>query len=300
MSSVKDEYIWKGVIKTQEYDYTLIITTAQITKNEENIIYSRYFNFGVYTDEQNEKKTCVDVYVMYEALTEQLPNINYKRAKLITTHYDSRCSIGEKLERGDGTRHMINTALTFVLKMCPFIEEFEINDASTRICDNNTTITLSYFSITQYGKTWYEKNFNAFIPKLIKKNRIYNNKTIKNTNNHIEIDKMTLYKNTVNELLSKSLPEWDIFNILFLRNMNINKTELQILYKKSKTYGELFKHIHELGISNACIYLQPWIDQLMLSTDLKNYILFTQWVIPKNKIGRVRLLNYSVEYFKKK
>jgi hypothetical protein len=38
----------------------------------------------------------------------------------------------------------------------------------------------------------------------------------------------------------------------------------------------------------------------MLSTDLKNYILFTQWVIPKNKIGRVRLLNYSVEYFKKK
>jgi len=294
MATKKEEYIWKGIIQTDKYDYNLLITTAQLTKNGENIVYSRYFNFGLYTTEQNEKKTCVDIYVMYEEFQKELPNINYKLAKLITTHYDEKCSVNEKLQRGDGTQHMIHTALTFVSKMCPFIEGFEINDASTRQCDNNTTITLSYFSITKYGKTWYEKNFDAYIP-------FYDKKTLNRNNKNRTVDKMSLYKNTVQKLFSQSLPEWELFTILFLRRIdNTIKNQIEIIFNKSSTYGDLFRHIHELGVSNACIYLQPWIDQVMLSTDLKNYILYTQWIIPTNKIHHIKLLNYKKEFFGKK
>jgi hypothetical protein len=241
---------------------------------------------------ETEEKTCVDIYVMYPDLKKELPSTNYKIAKLITTHYNEKCSIDKKLERGEGTRHMINTAMYFVSKMCPFIEGFDINDtsavqqspdpaigwgdASTRQCDNNTTIALSYFSITQYQKTWYEKNFKAFIP---------------------DEQKRLKYETTIEDLLSKDLSDWDTFNAIFLRNINKDVKEvLKEIYKESKTYRSFFKNIHNQGISKACIYLQPWIEKLMMTTDLRNYVMFTQWIIPIESIKRVPLINYKKDF----
>jgi hypothetical protein len=279
MKSKKNEYLFKGVLETDKYSYKITISTSQRILDGKQIIYSRYFNIGGYTSDDGEKKTCVDIYVMYPELKKTLPSINYKLAKLITTHYNEKCSIDEKLDRGEGTRHMINTAMYFVSKACPFVEGFEINDASVRNCDNSTIITLSYFSISNYGKTWYEKNFNAYIA---------------------DTAKYTKYKNTISELFSYNLPEWDEFNAIFMRNINKEIREtLQLLYEDSKTYGDLFKAIHQIGISKACIYLQPWIDKLMMSTDLKNYVLYTQWIIPIESIKRTTLTGYTKEFFGK-
>jgi hypothetical protein len=275
MSTKKNDYLFKGVLETDKYNYKITINTSQSTKNGENIIYSRYFNIGAYMTE-TEEKTCVDIYVMYPDLKKELPSTNYKIAKLITTHYNEKCSIDKKLERGEGTRHMINTAMYFVSKMCPFVEGFDINDASTRQCDNNTTIALSYFSITQYQKTWYEKNFKAFIP---------------------DEQKRLKYETTIEDLLSKDLSDWDTFNAIFLRNINKDVKEvLKEIYKESKTYRSFFKNIHNQGISKACIYLQPWIEKLMMTTDLRNYVMFTQWVIPIESIKRVPLINYKKDF----
>lgn len=276
MAERKNEYTYKGILKTDLYAYKVIINTSQRKINGEQVIYHRYFNIGAYTSEKGEKKTCVDIYVMYPALKAELPQINPPLAKLITTHYNEKCSVNEKLERGEGTRHMIGTAMYLVSKMCPHVMGFEINDASTRLCDNNALITLSYFSITNYGKTWYEKHFDAFIEDEKKANK---------------------YKETVAQLLSMRLPEWGTFTALFLRNTPTDiRNKLEALHKKSTTYKDLFTHIHKLGINNACIYLQPWIDNVMLSTDLRNLVLFTQWVIPIKAVKRVPLLNYTTEF----
>jgi hypothetical protein len=292
MTTKKNEYILKGILETDKYNYKIKITTSQITKDGINIIYSRYFNIGAYVSETGEKKTCVDIYVMYPEFKKEIPSINYKLAKLTTTHYNEKCSVNEKLERGEGTQHMINTAMYFVSKMCPFIEGFDINDTfvelqsldlafskgdiSTRQCDNDTTITLSYFSITKYGKTWYEKNFNAYIADGIKRKK---------------------YENIISELLLRELPSWDIFNALFLRNVNKDIKELlKKIHEDSTTYKSLFKNIHNEGISKACIYLQPWIENVMLSTDLRNYVMYTQWIIPVESVKRVGLVNYKREF----
>lgn len=305
MASIKNEYIWKGIIKTERYDYRVTTTTIHRIENGEQVIYSRYFNIGSYQTEEKEKKTCVDIYVMYEPLSRELPNINYKIAKLITTHHDERCSVDEKLQRGEGTQHMIHTALSFVYRMCNFIEGFEINDASTRLCNNSTTITLSYFSITNYGKTWYERNFNAFIPIEYVKSSQYGerkNTTTKNRNDKKNgIDKMKKYKDAVNNLMMQKLSDWELFTILFLRKTsNEIRSVLKELYDKSSTYGEFFKQIHSKGVGEACIYLQPWIDQLMLSTDLANYVLHTRWVIPINSINRIKITGFTREFKGKK
>lgn len=292
MTDNKNNYVFRGILETDKYSYKIKITTSQITKNNVNIVYSRYINIGSYISNTNEKKTCVDIYVMYPELKKEISSINYKIAKLITTHYNEKCSINEKLERGEGTQHMINTAMYFVHRMCPFIEGFDINDtfvglqsldlaeskgdASTRKCDNDTTIILSYFSITNYGKTWYEKNFKAYI---------------------LDKNKRTKYENILSELLSRKLPEWSVFSALFLRNVdNDIQNILKNIYEISSTYKDFFKNIHNKGISKACIYLQPWIENLMLTTDLRNYVMFTQWLIPIESIKRVPLLNYKKDF----
>lgn len=290
----KQNFIFKGVIHTDKYSYMLSISRSYKIHNDQMILYDMYINLGSYTTNNNEKKTCVDIYVMYPEAKKELPFINYKLAKLITTHYDEKCAVNEKLKRGEGTQHMINTAMYLSLKMCPFIEGFEINDtfaelqnldpakswgdASTRQC-NNTTITLSYFSITLYGKTWYEKNFGAYIGDSSKRNK---------------------YLHTIQTLLNLKLSDWDIFNSMFLRDTSREVKDILLKeYNKSRTYGDLFKNINKLGISNACIYLQSWIDNLMLTTDLRNYILFTQWIIPATSVKNMNLRNYKKDFFGK-
>ena len=277
MSIKKNSFLLKGLLKTDKYDYVITVNTSQLTKNDKQVIYSRYFNLGSYISNTDDKrKSCVDIYVMYPDSVEELPFSNYKIAKLITTHYNEKCSVNEKLERGDGTKHMINTAMYFVSRVCPHVEGFEINDASTRECDNNTIISLSYFSLTNYGKTWYEKNFNAYIGDTVKRNK---------------------YRQIIDTFLNKSLPAWDFFNVMFLKELNNDmKNELEVLYNKSSTYEDFFKNIHKMGISSACIYLQPWIDRLMMSTDLRNYILYTQWIIPITSLKKIPLVNYRKDF----
>ncbi len=273
----KNEYLFKGILETDKYSYNIIINTKKYNLNGKDTIYSQYFNFGSYTD-NNKKKTCVDIYVMYP-ISQDLMNMgNPTMAQLITTHFDERCSVDKKLQRGEGTHHLLHTAMYFVLKMCPFIKGFEINDASTRNCDNKTVITLSYFSITQYGKTWYEKNFNAYIGDIPKRNK---------------------YREIVDKIFEKEL-NWELFNTIYLRDVNkeIVKT-LETIKDSSITYADFFKKIHKTGVSNACILIQPWIDEFMLSTNLRNYVLYTQWIIPIESIKRVTLKNYKKDFYGK-
>jgi len=275
MPSIRNEYIFKGELKTDKYTYNISIQTSSKT----NIIYSRYFSIGSYVLETGEKKTCVDIYVMYPEFKKEIPTANYKIANLITTHYNEKCSVDEKLERGTASgevNHILNTAMYFVSKICPFIEGFDLNDASTRQCDNDTNIVLSYFSITQYQKTWYEKHFNAYIPDRVKRSK---------------------YETIVTELMLRKLPEWDTFDAIFLRNVETNvKLALKSIAQKSTTYKELFRNIHAEGISRACVLLQPWIEKLMLPTTIRNYVLFTQWVIPIESVKRIPLVNYKKDF----
>jgi hypothetical protein len=112
---------------------------------------------------------------------------------------------------------------------------------------------------------------------------------------------MKQYKETVHHLMNQSLPDWKLFRALYLRAIDSQHEEdLKRMFDQSSNYGQLFNHIHDMGMSKACIYLQPWIDTVMLSTNLKNYILHTQWVIPVDRIKQTPITNYTKEHFGKK
>ncbi len=192
--------------------------------------------FYIGNPKTNIKEACVTISVFY-------PNndslVDSSIASLILLKYYESCSENKKLPSGEGTINMLNTSMSFVKQLCNFITEFKLNDALTRKCDNGTTITLPYFYITQYNKTWYEAKFNAYL-----KEPLY-----------------TTYKNDIKRIMNTILPDFDVFISNHIHNSGINKTaldELRTIYNSNSILQDLFNNLYKIyGVSMSCIILQP-------------------------------------------
>ena len=77
--------------------------------------------------------------------------------------YDARCSLDADLPGGEGTRHMVRTALTFVKRTCPWVDAFSLSDAVTVTCAEGQRVDLASLSWAEHGKTYYERYFGATI-----------------------------------------------------------------------------------------------------------------------------------------
>lgn len=186
-------------------------------------------------------------------------------ASLSLIKYYGACSENKDLPNGEGTIDMVNTSMSFVKQICPFIKEFKLNDASTKQCDNGSTISLPLFYLTQYEMTWYESRFKAYLKE----------------------PQYTNYKNAISTSMSAILPSFDRFSSKFIKNTpNIIKNELQSVYVEGDTVKEFFRKLYEkYGKSMGCILLQPWIDNYMLEVGLKEYVsLFIGWYISVDTI----------------
>lgn len=232
-------------------------------KNINNINIPINGTFYIGNPKTTIEEACITISVFY-------PNndslVNSSIASLILVKYFESCSENKKLPSGEGTIDMINTSLSFVKQVCKFITEFKLNDASKRKCDNGSTITLPYFYITQYNKTWYEAKFNAYL-----KEPLYTN-----------------YKNDIMRIMNTQLPEFDIFVSNHIINLNINKNiinELKKIYNSNNILQDLFKDLYRIyGVSMSCIILQPWIDTFMNNVGLNKYITMYDWYISVNTI----------------
>ncbi len=212
------------------------------------------------------EEACVTISVFYPG-NDSL--VNSSIASLILVKYYEYCSENKKLPSGEGTIDMLNTSMSFVKQLCNFITEFKLNDASSRLCDNSTTITLPYFYITQYNKTWYEAKFNAYL-----KEPLYTN-----------------YKNDILRIMNTTLPDFDIFVSNHIRNSGINKTtldEFKKIYNSNSILQDLFKNLYKIyEVSMSCIILQPWIDTFMNNVGLNKYITMCDWYISVNTVPNI-------------
>ena len=85
---------------------------------------------------------------------------NKRTIKLDNLAHEARCSYSKELERGDGTREMIMSVLTFCIEQFPEVQKVELNDVSAISCENQT-LYLAMFYLALHGQTWYEKHFQA-------------------------------------------------------------------------------------------------------------------------------------------
>jgi hypothetical protein len=202
-------------------------------------------------------EACITISVYYTHPENRA--VNPVIATLILVKYYEACAENKGLRQGEGTIDMLNTSMSFVKRICSHIKEFKLNDASTKRCDNGSVISLPYFYITQKGQTWYEAHFNAYL----------------------EEPWYASYKNAINKMMKYTLPQFDAFNILYIKNTSDKIIdELKTVYTEGDTIKTFFDKLYEkYDKSMACILLQPWIDNFMQLMGLQIYIAHSSWYI---------------------
>jgi hypothetical protein len=199
-------------------------------------------------------------------------------ASLILVKYYETCSETTALQQGEGTVDMINVSMSFVKRICPFIKEFKLNDASTKRCNNGTIISLPYFYITQKSMTWYEGRFKAYL-----KEPYYSD-----------------YKNTLKKIMNTSLPIFTEFVMLYIRNTPdeiIN--QLKSVYNEGDTLNIFFNKLYDkYDKAMGCIILQPWIDNFMSIVGLQKYVAMSDWYIASSTISDYRFIRNKTNIYK--
>jgi hypothetical protein len=89
---------------------------------------------------------------------------------LSTLQYRPSCTVDRAMKKGESTMFMLKGILKFVLEHEPLYNEIYFVDESTFDCplvgDGYTiTISLPYNNFILYGKTWYERHFEAEITR---------------------------------------------------------------------------------------------------------------------------------------
>jgi len=217
--------------------------------------------FYIGNPKTKSEEACVTISIIFPSNNTL---IDSSIASIILLKYYETCSENMELQQGEGTVDMINTSMSFVKKLCPFIKEFKLNDASTKRCENGSVISLPYFYITQKDMTWYEGRFKAYLKE----------------------PEYSAYKNTIKKLMSAQLPSFDIFKILYIKDTsNTIINQLKNIYNEGDTFKIFFNKIYEKhDKSMGCIILQPWIDNLMSIVGLQKYIAMMNWYISINTV----------------
>ena len=248
--------------------YTFIIKEKTIVRKED-IMYTTLQIGGDYPD-------CVSIFIHY---------VNNKPSSANMSHamYDEECVTNEKymnrilLSKGDGSKVMIQTLISYLRQKYPTITEIEYDDMSCIECATDEELThaknrkrgsnlkpmsLYNLSIAYNGLTWYEKYFGG---------------------RQQNMDTHAKYRERVKILLHDKATKPENFNdfIKIARVPSNLWTELFEFYKTTETYSEFFNSMPK---SERCRLLRPWIDTFM-AHHLKNVFHNSNWIMPALVIG---------------
>jgi len=242
--------------------YTFAIKESTFNDRDGDIMFKTIKMGGTYPDD------CVNIVIVYK---NNIPTT----AKMPHIMYDEECVINENpkekilLQKGDGSKIMIQTMLGYIKQKYPSIKEVEYDDMSSIECatedeiinaknqkrgTNMKPLSLYYLSIVYNGQTWYEKYFNA---------------RMQDPQKHIK------YRERVDNLLKTKPMDFKEFSRIILVPNNL-LGELYEYYESAETYGDFFQAIPKL---ERCRLLRPWIDKFM-EYYLKNIFFNKNWVIP--------------------
>lgn len=247
----------------------------------------------------NMNEACTTITVNYPQSIEEFEKkygrpspIDPTIASLILTKHYTTCATkkypdgsldSSSLIKGEGTKEMILAALSLVKQLCPFIKEFDLNDASSKECINKAPITLPYFYITNKWQTWYEASFKAYLKPA---------------------SLMQEYRDSITELQSYPLEQFAIFKARYLGSISKEiQDTLQASYERSNTILAFFKDLYRSqSISMVCMLLQPWINGFMREMKFEPYITRHKWYISVNNIPnyKYRNVNNTVKVYRLK
>ena len=142
---------------------------------------------------------------------------------------------------GDSTRRMVRAAMTFVTQRFPWVDSFKLTDASTFACVGSIVMDLANVSWVTYGKTYYERFFDAALadPNLA---RNYADDTSKLLNPDAKVPYEAF------KTLATDLPA---------------EASIRKAYAETKTYLQFFQRLKEESGERYCELIHPWVNSFV-------------------------------------
>jgi hypothetical protein len=194
--------------------------------------------------------------------------------RLVQIYYNVNCSLEGDFKRGIDTTNILHILCKYLRENYPYVEYLSFTDASYRTCDNGVTIDLARLSYLRTGKTWYEKNYGAFLDD-----------QYVNIFNRME-GALQKGKNTLS---------WDRFKQLIKGEFPLPESEMKTMYETSGSWQDFFGPLSDkIGISAFCIFMAPWINTFFTSITQTSFSSFT-YVLPLIGIPDIDfdITNYS-------
>ena len=201
---------------------------------------------------------CIHIYIMKEKSIYS-SRFDTSIANLPGIEYNQNCSLEYNFKRGNDTNMILKFAITYIHKTYPHVKGISFNDASFRTCDNGKQISLALMSYISTGKTWYEKNFGAYLSS-----------------------KSLILFESINQRFqsAKTTISWEIMKNIMENQIPMEESKMKTMFESAATWQDFFGPIREvIGISEFCIFVEPWLDNFINETMDYN-ILGLQYILP--------------------
>jgi len=192
-------------------------------------------------------------------------------------YYDMQCSLEHNFRKGLDTHMIMKLLITYIKANYPHIRGIKLKDASYKTCDNDQHILLSEMSYLTTGRTWYEKNFNAYI----------------NPTDKAKFDAAVREFDTHKESIS-----WEMFQSFIKGPLPepISEDALKTAYETSATWIIFFTKLRDMvGVSQFCIFAAPWLHSFVMAI-MRFDFTSVEYIIPVDDTHKI---NYTRENYKR-
>jgi hypothetical protein len=178
---------------------------------------------------------------------------------LTQIYYNSQCSLENNFQRGIDTNNIILALCSYIRKHYNYIDGLTFTDASYRTCDNGIDVMLAEMSYLRSGKTWYEKNYGAYLHS----------------------DSLISFEKMQDKLVkAKKTLSWNAFKQFLTDDSAILEEDIKKLYENASTWQDFFGKLSDIiGISEFCIYVAPWLHKFFHSVTNTSFASF-KYVLP--------------------
>jgi hypothetical protein len=236
--------------KTPHYTFTLNI------KKETNFKSGEVTSHALYVGDIYEP--CLHIQIVIQKSDERLPDSILEEANLIKIKSIRSCIINriddELYNKESFSIEMLNSVLEYITNRPEYnkVKRIKLDDKSYIPCKDETEILeLLTYSIALYGKTWYEKVYNAYLP---------------------DKQDFMAYRNRVEMYMSEPFKKeyvWDLFYSMYIENVCSEFTKkfitsqystFETIFTESKTFPEFFKKINTLvKREDKCSFYKFWL-----------------------------------------
>jgi hypothetical protein len=226
------------------------------SRSARGIEYLKYFEIG------DPKKPCLSLIIYTKNAIDMFDKEIIKTAKLSNIESLYECVLEENapelFEKYSFSQELLNFIINYLKINYPYVKNIQLDDESYIPCnrESNETLDLLTYSIALYGKTWYERVYNA---------KLSNDDDYKEYRKQVDKYISEEFKNSIS---------WEKFLLIHFNTashfghnfMKENIDQIKEVYENSKIFPDFFTKIRDIvGTEDKCKFFKSWLQQFINS-----------------------------------